>query len=308
MAGISESDIGKRVTIRLHDGTGYRDLVGELESTQTIRNRHGQLVEFDPNEIYLWREIIPVPRTATSGAPLSIRINELEQLASESWKAEVEAELGGWLLRADVGHTKRANSALAINGNISDVEIDQMIGWYRERNLKPTVSLVPEIHQVLDERLSARGFKHLLDLAVMVKDGKVNDLPTNIEVSDTPSAAWLKIHNDEAIQTLLTRTPAKYLTLTENDEVVAIGRVGFVKDWAVLSRIWVAPNWRGKGYGRIILNALESIAGDRKLALQVSIDNLTAINLYSAAGYQIHHIGRFRELSQQIDLSQDCQC
>ena len=51
--------IGKRVTIRLHDeGSSFRDIVGFLESPTSLRNRHGQLIEFSYSEIFIWREVI----------------------------------------------------------------------------------------------------------------------------------------------------------------------------------------------------------------------------------------------------------
>lgn len=54
--------IGKRVTIRLHEPTGgFRDIVGILESTHSLRNRHGQLVDFSHDEIFIWREVIATP-------------------------------------------------------------------------------------------------------------------------------------------------------------------------------------------------------------------------------------------------------
>ena len=308
MAQISEGDIGKRVTVRLRDGAGYRDLVGHLLSSDSLSNRHGEVVHFDPAEIHVWREIIEVKRTATSGAPFSIRVYELEKLASETWRAKEEEFVGGWLMRADVGVTKRANSALVLN---AENHIDELIGWYRIRNLKPIVSLVPELHQELDSQFESRGFSHQLDLHVMAKDGNSIDFDRSkyeIQVFDMPSGDWLAIHNDEAIQALLARSDAKYVELRDRGTLIGIGRAGFNRDWAVLSRIWVAPTRRGEGIGKRVLEVLESVAGNRKLALQVSTENEVALNLYSAAGYKIHHTARFRELSPQINLSQDCHC
>ena len=52
--------IGKRVTIRLHDPEGgFRDIVGQLETAHTLRNRHGTLIEFSHSEIFIWREVKP---------------------------------------------------------------------------------------------------------------------------------------------------------------------------------------------------------------------------------------------------------
>ena len=305
MGQISESDIGKRVTIRLHDAPGYRDIVGHLISPTSLRNRHGEVVQFDPAQIYIWREIVDVPRTATSGAPLSVRIYDLERIANETWKAREEAHVGNWIFRADVGVTRRANSALILG---SDNQIDEVISWYRERELQPTVSLIPALNQELDSELERRGFKKLLDLEVMVKDPVSTQVDFAYEISEEPTEEWLAIHNDQKIKPLLARTGAKHLTLKQNGELVGIGRIAFSDDWAVISRIWVSPEQRGKGFGRKILKALEAESNGAKLALQVQLDNLEAFELYKSAGYVSHHSGRFRSQSPQINQSQDCQC
>jgi hypothetical protein len=51
--------VGKRVTIRLNDPEGgFRDIVGHLESPTSLRNRHGELIEFSHDEIFIWREVV----------------------------------------------------------------------------------------------------------------------------------------------------------------------------------------------------------------------------------------------------------
>jgi hypothetical protein len=51
--------IGKRVSIRLHDPEGgFRDILGHLETPFSLRNRHGQVIEFAYDQIFLWREVI----------------------------------------------------------------------------------------------------------------------------------------------------------------------------------------------------------------------------------------------------------
>ena len=300
MAEISDSDIGKRVTIRLHDEPGYRDIVGHLLSQTSLKNRHGQIVNFDPKKIHLWREIVEVPRTATSGAPFSMRVYDLERTANRTWVAKEEFEIGNWIFRADVGITRRANSALIL-GN--DNHIDQLISWYQARNLQPTVSLVPTLNEKLDEVLEKSGFEKLLDLEVMVKDPINTQTTFDYEVYETPSKEWLAIHKDEQILPLLNRTSSKYIQITNDQELIAIGRIAFAGDWAVISRIWVTPNRRGQGFGRKMLQALENESNGAKLALQVRQENIEAYELYKSAGYLNHHSCRFRALPQQINQS-----
>lgn len=51
--------IGKRVSIRLHDPDGgFRDIVGYLQSPTSLLNRHGKLIEFSYDQIFIWREVI----------------------------------------------------------------------------------------------------------------------------------------------------------------------------------------------------------------------------------------------------------
>ncbi len=300
MAEISDSDIGKRVTIRLHDEPGYRDIVGHLLSSTSLKNRHGQIVNFDPKKIHLWREIVEVPRTATSGAPFSMRVNDLERIANRTWVAKEEFEIGNWIFRADVGITRRANSALIL-GN--DNHIDQLISWYQTRNLQPTVSLVPALNEKLDEVLEKSGFEKLLDLEVMVKDPINAKAAFDYEVYEKPSKEWLAVHKDEQILPLLNRTSSKYIQITNDKELIAIGRIAYADDWAVISRIWVTPNRRGQGFGRKMLQALENESNGAKLALQVRQENIEAYELYKSAGYLNHHICRFRALPQQINQS-----
>lgn len=314
MAAISQSDIGKRVTIRLKDGDGYRDLVGHLRSLKTIENRHGQIVEFDPEQIHIWREITEVVRTASSGAPLSVRIYDLERVLNATWRAKIEEERDGWLFRFDNGITRRANSALVLTNSKSsagsriDERIDEVIGWYRNHNFAPTLQFVPTLHGDLDERLNARGFKDSIDALVMVKDHQPVSVDFEYEVKEEPTEDWLATQNDHQIADLMRRSAAKYLSLRIGEKVVAVGRIAFEADWAVLSRIWVDPEFRGQGLGRKILLALESNCHAPKIALQVATSNTLAINLYESTGYQSHHLYRFRALPQRIDLLQDQCC
>ena len=318
MAEISDSEIGKRVTVRLRDGAGYRDLVGHLESRTSLRNRHGELLQFDPELIHIWKVIDEVPRTTTSGAPLSIRIFELEQLIAATWLPKESEMIGGWLFRADIGITKRANSALALNSDKSesqiDEQIDELVKWYRQRNLTPTINLVPEIQGDLDESLAQRGFKIYLDVKVMVKDFHIESSNQDLtlleySVSESPSNDWLSLQGDEKIESIMMRSPAKYISLFDQNnprKLIGVGRAGMHEDWAVLSRIFVLPEYRGRGFGRQILNILEVAANKPKIALQVAANNEIAIAMYESAGYQTHHDFRIRELYPQINLAQDC--
>ena len=289
----------------MRDGSGYRDIVGYLQSTTSLLNRYGKLIEFAPQEIHIWKVIEEVPRTATSGAPLSIRIYELEAKMAKTWRAKEEELIDGWLFRADVGISKRANSALALNNK---KPVDEAISWYQKRHLFPAITLFPTIHSELDAELANRGFEFLHDCNVMVKEKGDTKLDFEYKCKDLPDQEWLKITGEEKLSDLFIRSDAKYVSINIDGKQTAAGRIAFSDDWAVLSRIWVTPEMRGKGFGRKILAALENESRNLKIALHVESRNETAINLYESSGYSTHHVYRVRELRQQKDLTQDHCC
>jgi len=55
----SISEIGKRVSIRLHDPeSGFRDLLGVLEEIDAVRKKDGTLKKFDHSAIALWKVVV----------------------------------------------------------------------------------------------------------------------------------------------------------------------------------------------------------------------------------------------------------
>ncbi|CAB4599415.1 MAG: hypothetical protein F2586_00260 [Actinobacteria bacterium] len=54
----TENEIGKRVSIRLHDPEGgFRDLLGTLEEIDVVRKKDGSLKKFDHGAIFLWKVV-----------------------------------------------------------------------------------------------------------------------------------------------------------------------------------------------------------------------------------------------------------
>src|ERR1700685_3653135 len=62
----STTEIGKRVSIRLHDPEGgFRDLLGHLVTINQVRKKDGQVIAFDPAQIALWK-IVPTVALSTN--------------------------------------------------------------------------------------------------------------------------------------------------------------------------------------------------------------------------------------------------
>lgn len=54
----STAQIGLKVSIRLHDPSGgFRDLLGILESENTVKKKDGTVIAFDPAKIAVWKVV-----------------------------------------------------------------------------------------------------------------------------------------------------------------------------------------------------------------------------------------------------------
>ena len=294
--------IGKRLTIRLHEASGgYRDIVGILESPSTLRHKDGREITFSQNEIAIYREIIPLSESAGKGAPLSIRIIELEKLLNSTWSATEQFMHGQWLFRASGKYTMRANSVLPqgappfgkpekeINEAIKDV-----ITFYSERDLEPIFHLPLPLYEELFNYLIAHGWREKLRAQVQVIDIPVSEIDSDLvlEVSATCNSEWLLVQGDEKLLDIMDKTQALYYILKKQDTAVAVLRAGISDDWAVISRLFVKPELRGNKFSQelmhLVFRDLRS-AGITKAALQVDLSNEAAMALYKGLGFRKHH-------------------
>jgi GNAT superfamily N-acetyltransferase len=294
--------IGKRLTIRLHEASGgYRDIVGILESPSTLRHKDGREITFSQNEIAIYREIIPLSESAGKGAPLSIRIIELEKLLNSTWSATEQIMHGQWLFRASGKYTMRANSVLPQGAppfGKPEKEIDEaikdVITFYSERDLEPIFHLPLPLYEELFNYLLAHGWREKLRAQVQVIDIPVSEIDSDLvlEVSATCNSEWLLVQGDEKLLDLMNKTQALYYILKKQDTAVAVLRAGISDDWAVISRLFVKPEYRGNKFSQELMHLVFRdlrLAGITKAALQVDLSNEAAIALYKGLGFRKHH-------------------
>jgi len=303
--------IGKRVTIRLREpGGGFRDIVGILQNERELINSKSKLISFSPDEIAIWREIKPLPDLAGKGAPLSLRIIELEKLSDLTWPALEIIEYGEWRLRISDGFSMRANSVLPIGEPPIDLAsaVDEVTSIYRENNLKPTFSIPLPIFDELDRYLEQRGWNIKIDANFLIRDIgaiEVSGHPQfSIEILDYPSKEWLEVNSDQPLEKIMRRYPARYGAIKSGEEVIAVGRIATLGSWSIVTRLFVNPSFRGKGLAKALMNNLLTAAvtdGATKVALQVDNENGAALALYQSMGFTTHHKFVYRILAKNSD-------
>ena len=307
--------IGARVTVRLHEATGgFRDIVGILQrcgdGVNELLNSKGQIISFSEDEIAIWREIRPLPDRAGTGAPFSLRIQELEHLSDLTWPADAIKEIGKWRLRISDGFTMRANSVLPTgaapfgepNLDLSKA-VDEVVKIYQEKDLTPTFTLPLPLYEELDNYLAGLGWKVKIGAEYLV-----NDIPENlelesvdfqIEISAEPSPEWLAVQGFHQLERIMRNYPARYAQVKSEGKIVGIGRIATYEKWSLATRVFVDPEFRGKGIGTLLMRALMAAASEQgatKIGLQVDSENGAGLALYKSMGFRFHHSYNHRVL------------
>ena len=301
--------IGERLTIALRDSQGNtQELLGILQDEQTIRTRDGSLKKFDPDSITHWRVVAPISAKAGFGAPLSMRIRELEAAAATTWPAETNTEYGKWLLRASPSNSYQQNSVLPTGARPfgePETEIETALlaveQFYRTHGLTPAINIPLPAYTQLDEYLEALGWSIATDFNFMVID--TSDLQPltqqqklSVTKSDEPTPEWLAIR-DKELTANFHKYPAQYISIFSDDQAVATGRIAFNGNWGVITHVLVKSDFRNQGIGKTTMFALADVARDQncsKLTLQVDSNNSPASSLFKSLGFRLHHRDRCR--------------
>ena len=303
--------IGQRFSIRLHEPAGgYRDVVGHLKTATSLINRKGEEISFDPEQIFVWREIVERPTLAGKGAPLTLRVLELDQICNLTWPASEELEHSGWLMRAANGVTNRANSVLPLEANLEvgallnfDEKLAVAQEFYKTRNLPTIFQVALPTWQLLSDKLRSIGAVATLCGNTMVADltssKQIVSTEYVIEKSNQPSDEWLAVQPTPGIEKVMSRCASTYLTVVKNGRAIATCRFALAKDWTSITRVYVHPEFRGQGLAKaIVAAALEASfeQGATKAVLQVEASNAIAIGVYESLGFNFHHEYSFLEL------------
>ena len=282
---VSLPDGVRRISLRRVDALGRAsDVVGHLVA---VNDQFLVVLPEDRPEVWVPRaevrqtRSVPERRVLPASPP-----DAVQRILDLAWPGERRGRLGGWVLRASSGTSRRANSVLVAG--------DPGVPW--EEAVQEADHWVggTAVLQVVDgdPLVGEPGFVREADTIVMVADATTGEVPTGWVVGDAPSAEWLALWRDDPVDagTLaeLTAGPAKYLSAPG----IGAGRVAVVRDWAVVSCVHVREGRRREGWGGALTRALThlgAVDGARHVALQVEADNPAARALYGSLGFEEHH-------------------
>lgn len=245
--------------------------------------------------------------------PYDPRLADLHVLATTGWPAREQVEVGGWLLRASAGVTKRANSALPLGDPSSPSA--ELLGavedFYDARLLPPRVQVSSP---ALDEALAARGWTASGDADVLV--GPLPEGPTSALVTPLDDAwvsAWWAVDGRggdaerEVARSMLEQVqhPVAHARVLRDGTVVGVARGVAQGAWLGVFQVAVLTAHRRTGVARDLLRCLWAWGEEQGTTiayLQVTRDD-PGRGLYAgmqvAASYRYRTRGRGQGGSQQ---------
>ena len=251
---------------------------------------------------------------------LDTSVQQLEQRSFNAWPGVRNAVMGDWLLRSSGGYTKRANSANALQpGAALDAAALQHIeAWYAAQQLPCIFRLSPLADATVDGLLAQRGYawveaSRMLQLRIPVAEAgsaggaglqwlagqPALSSPLSFQVEPHCTAAWMQAacrangiavaqqHWHQRIVDGIA-SPCAYATLVQDGQAVAWGLAVLERGAAGLYDVVVAPEHRGQGLGRALVQGLVRWAaaqGALRVDLQVRGGNVVAEQLYASLGF-----------------------
>jgi N-acetylglutamate synthase len=292
LLGVMEAWDGGHTVVRAEDGTRTTIPVADIVSGK------------------------PVPPRGS--VRMRVSAEQACRLSNASWPPIHVEPLGEWLLRASGGFSARANSAMATGdpGLPLPEAVARVREFYARHGLPAWAQVV--VGSGVDEQLQDGGWElarpgeadSLLQLASVAQAARVvrRMLPAErpkIRISDHVDEAWLanddraRAHHDEAVAVLDGPAAVGFVSLVEDDAVVAKGRIAGEGDWAGITDVWVSPDHRRRGLAVVVMGELLEWAAERGAAtayLQVRGDNPPALALYDRLGFRTHHAYRYLAL------------
>ena len=243
-------------------------------------------------------------------------INELELLGHNAWFAAERMRLGGWLLRANHGVTRRANSVLPLGppGLNLSTAIEFAIEFYTSRAIIPRFQVSEaSLPTELDTTLSDRGFAEVFHVEVWTAE--ISNLlelqpSCNTENLDDLSEEWIDTylqasgHDPSTMSVrkgILERTdqPRVFVQANVTDSVDAVGFGVVEGNWLGVFNIGTHPEKRKTGAAISVNHALGiwgSKIGAARVYLQVETNNRIAKTLYEKLGFAHAYTYWYRQL------------
>ena len=232
-------------------------------------------------------------------------IYKIEQLAAASWPSYIQKRMGKWLLRANFGVTKRANSVWT-SADMPEGDYQKEIEhFYKSLGLPVCIQISDASPEGLDDALADSGYEKIDECFQMtasccdILDRTFDNSRFTYKWERDSSSSWIDdfIRLEEfsperhcGYTSIFKRMqPCKiFFTMYDQGSLTAVGTASVINGYGGLSNVVVAKEHRGKGAGTQVIRALTEWSmnnGAKYMYLQVMKENSAAVSLYEKIGF-----------------------
>lgn len=230
----------------------------------------------------------------------------IETIAAHAWPAEVVEEYGSWLLRANRGVTKRANSVLMVGAIPTSNWLTEIEAFYKEKNIPACFYITESTPQQADVQLQEANYEKTTELAIMAIQTNmlishvIENPELHVVILDQVTTEWIDAFirlegHDEKNRSAFTtifegiRLAKGFLAIYLQDEIVAVATIAAESAWGYISNVVVSEQHRRKGIASQLLLHLAEWAhkhDTENLFMQVLTNNEPALQLYEKLGFK----------------------
>ncbi|MCP5370849.1 MAG: GNAT family N-acetyltransferase [Hyphomicrobiales bacterium] len=226
---------------------------------------------------------------------------DAEEACANAWPSPRQAVVGGWLLRASGGPTRRVNSVNPLRGGPTDpTAILPFAEDFYARQGRDPVFRVPTLVPAMDAPLARRGYVAEAETVTLYAGLAGRAIASPGPVPAAPDAAWLAARRafagaDDAAMASFRATvdaialPRAFVSQTVDGQVAAIAYGVLSGGLLVIEAVATDPAQRQRGHARRAVGRLLDWArtqGVDAACLQVMADNPPALGLYAGLGFE----------------------
>ena len=239
--------------------------------------------------------------------------DRIETALAASWPALETVTDGRWEARFAGGYSGRSNSIQVFDpADDSDPEarIARLAGLYRAQNLDPLFKVTPLTGAATRAVVAGLGWALYHDSFVLAAEPDPTlSAPEGIAIVAPTSASWrdaqalLQGYGAETrailadLVALLPAPNAGFIRTAPDGRPLASALCVVAQGVAVPLNVIVAPEARGQGHGRAIMEAVLAWSAAQSpdaLAIQVLRDNAPAVALYQSLGFSYLYSYHYR--------------
>jgi len=230
----------------------------------------------------------------------------IEELTMNAWPSLQTILMEGWIIRMSSGYTKKANSVNPLYSfeNNLDQKINYCENIFRQNNLPIIYRIIEcEEHKIIDKRLEELEYQKIYLSSVQICNDikRINNKAGQITINKVLNENWRKcfyqcnnitsIETINIIENMLNNIRQSIISVykMDNETFAGCGYGVIEKGFVGLFDIIVKEEFRGKGYGKEIVEAILEKAeetGIKKAYLSVANDNMIAKKMYEKLGFK----------------------